>query len=179
MTIYVRYLNGIIGTDVEYAREVIVPETRRNPPGDPVRAGTMLHRCLDQLLQSIHRTRLATVFATVAAWVSGPAGDEPRLFLFESRNCFPWLISLEKPWSVPEVSHRRRGADRDVVLIPPGTDADLEDLATDPCPDELALQGALAAWIEAALAHSDGPIACSAIGVCTGRHGRSIRPDAV
>jgi hypothetical protein len=37
---------------------------------------------------------------------------------------------------------RRWGADRDVFLIPPGTDADLDGLATDPCPDELALQGA-------------------------------------
>ena len=36
-------------------------------------AGTILHRCLDPLLQSIHRTRLATLFAAVAACVSGPA----------------------------------------------------------------------------------------------------------
>ncbi len=35
--------------------------------------GTILHRCLDPLLQSIHRTRLATLFASVAACVSGPA----------------------------------------------------------------------------------------------------------
>ncbi len=35
--------------------------------------GTLLHRCLDPLLQSIHRTRLATLFAAVAACVSGPA----------------------------------------------------------------------------------------------------------
>ncbi len=33
----------------------------------------ILHRCLDPLLQSIHRTRLATLFAAVAACVSGPA----------------------------------------------------------------------------------------------------------
>jgi hypothetical protein len=38
-----------------------------------VHAGTILHRCLDPLLQSIHRTRLATLFAAVAACVSGPA----------------------------------------------------------------------------------------------------------
>lgn len=36
-------------------------------------AGTSLHRCLDPLLQSIHRTRRATLFAAVAACVSGPA----------------------------------------------------------------------------------------------------------
>ena len=39
----------------------------------PVHAGTILHRCLDPLLQSIHRTRLATLFTAVAACVSGPA----------------------------------------------------------------------------------------------------------
>jgi hypothetical protein len=33
----------------------------------------MLHRCLDPLLQSIHRTRLATLFAAVATCLSGPA----------------------------------------------------------------------------------------------------------
>jgi hypothetical protein len=38
-----------------------------------VYAGTILHRCLDPLLQSIHRTRLATLFAAVAACVSGSA----------------------------------------------------------------------------------------------------------
>jgi len=38
-----------------------------------VHAGTILHRCLDPLLRSIHRTRLATLFAAVAACVSGPA----------------------------------------------------------------------------------------------------------
>jgi hypothetical protein len=36
-------------------------------------AATSLHRCLDPLLQSIHRARLTTVFAAVAACVSGPA----------------------------------------------------------------------------------------------------------
>jgi hypothetical protein len=38
-----------------------------------VHADTILHRCLDSLLQSIHRARLATLFAAVAACVSGPA----------------------------------------------------------------------------------------------------------
>jgi hypothetical protein len=44
-------------------------ETRQ---GTPVNAGTLLRRCLDPLLQSIHRTRLVTRFAAAAACVSGP-----------------------------------------------------------------------------------------------------------
>ncbi|SDW48958.1 bifunctional proline dehydrogenase/L-glutamate gamma-semialdehyde dehydrogenase PutA [Thiocapsa roseopersicina] len=47
-----------------------------------------------------------------------------------------------------------------LALIPPGTDADLEDLAADPRLDGLAFQGeeALAARLDAALARSEGPI---------------------
>jgi hypothetical protein len=37
-----------------------------------VHAGTILHRCLGPLLQSVHGTRLATLVAAVAACVSGP-----------------------------------------------------------------------------------------------------------
>jgi hypothetical protein len=69
-----------------------------------VHAGTILHRCLDPLLQSIHRARLATLFAAVAACVSGPA-----LSLTDVGRRFGGAVGLRHKVKRAD----RRAADRD------------------------------------------------------------------